>query len=221
MPDGLVLGQPCLQTERHSLPRSQNCRRSCSRRKPTCRRRKIRIRLCGKPATKSSKPSSVPRRGRRHIRESGGDIIEYDIEKDRGRAGIVLYYDDTADGGKRLAYADILSAYETPDGHAFVEHGYFYDREDLEHIRGSKAALPAFESRAPGRILSNELVNTPHVFHTHASCIEGKVFLTRGGPNDLPGKDPESKFFWRRAIDLPGSFEEIDPSEMKKPTSSL
>ena len=68
-------------------------------------------------------------------------------------------------------------------------------------------------NRFSGKSESGERVN----LGSSASCIEGKILLVKGGPGDLPGKDPENEFFWRRAVELPGSFEEIDPRKMKKP----
>ena len=111
----------------------------------------------------------------------------------------VVFYDEDPSGDKLLVYADILSAYVTPQGEPFIEHGYLWDKDDLQR----DPACSKFLSELDRPIGERELINSLGVYHTHAGCIEGLVYLYRGSTAScLPSEHSDQEFFWDRAIDL-------------------
>ena len=137
---------------------------------------------------------------RMRVQDEFGDVFWFDLREDRDSMAVVFYDIDSASGDKILWYADLLAIYVNPSGEPMVEHGYLFDRSEIARDRTCKKFLKATERGPAGRIAENELVNCNNVYHTHASCIEGKETLVHS--HAPPPNLPQGAFFWRRAVDL-------------------
>ena len=103
-----------------------------------------------------------------------------------------------------LIYADILGLY-TRDNEPWIEHGYFYDREEIKRDEGCSRFLKATEKGHNGRIERKELVNSVAVYHSPAEIVQGIATVRYGADDDcLPIRETNRRrdFYWCRILDV-------------------
>lgn len=148
------------------------------------------------------------------VQDEFGEIYSFDLSEDDNSKMAVIYYDDAPCGDKILWIADILGIYTTPEVIPYIEHGYLFDRDEIETDAACRKFLAASEKSGKGRILEDELVNCTSNYHTHAACVEGKVKVVHiAGDHDLR---EQGNLFWRRVVDLT-TGKELPATKLRKP----
>ena len=126
-----------------------------------------------------------------------GDMHSLDVN-DNKRLALLNYLE--SEETKILAFSDIISIYTPPGSNKpWVEHGYFWEEEDLQNTPEGEIFLKTVH------LEDQELVNGYGVFHTPAECIEGIVWCYEGKKEyeavteSLPLANEERKdhFFWQ------------------------
>ncbi|CAL8466254.1 g5790 [Coccomyxa elongata] len=84
----------------------------------------------------------------------------------------LVYYEDANSDEQELAYADLLYCYSLHGGDVYIEHGYLFDTEDLEQHPMGQVFLESCQ------LANNELVDSPGIYHSLATVIEGEFWLT-------------------------------------------
>jgi hypothetical protein len=140
-----------------------------------------------------------------------GQTFAFDLTKPNELA--FVFYDLNDEGQKVIACADILAIYTLEDsGQPFIEHGYYYDAEDVEEADRCNVYLaknPPLEER--------EVLDSSGVFHTPADQIEGKAFLY-ASKADLPDQGQplhDLSYFCSRGWDME-TFQSLDRTNIYK-----
>ena len=140
-----------------------------------------------------------------------GEKISFDLRKPTCDVAVVDYGED-ASGDPIQIYADILGIYLC-DNEPYIEHGYFYDRQEFVRDKPCADFLRKTE-RSRGRIADDELVNSVATYHSHAEVIQGRASVRHGKEDDLPVGDSRA-FFWCRVIDI-SSNKEVPAARIQK-----
>jgi len=110
------------------------------------------------------------------------------------------------DGSPLLSWSNLFAFYQLPDGSKWAEHGYLYDREDLEGF--AEKHNKTFMHLIPNDLAPQELIRRKGRFHSRVQNIEYECWIYKDNlPADHPHEDDD--YFYRITFD-PVTMEKIE-----------
>lgn len=105
------------------------------------------------------------------------------------------------DGSPLLSYSDIHCFYELPDGSKWIQHGHFWDADDIkEHARKRGLSYDHLLAQDHG---SKELLKKDGIHYSRASDIEYECWVFDGRENiPLPHHLEGDSYYWRKTFDV-------------------
>jgi len=122
------------------------------------------------------------------------------------------------DGSPLLSWSNLFAFYQLPDGSKWAEHGYLYDREDLESF--AEKHSKTFTHLIPTDLAPQELIRRKGRFHSRVQNIEYECWIYK---DQVPANNPhqDDDYFYRITFD-PVTMEKIEENiQIPKESSHL